>query len=111
MSELPITKPRLLIVAGPNGSGKTSLTGQGLRHQWFEGCLYINPDQIARDEFGDWNSPEAVLKAVRVAESRRPRAIGQRQSLAFETVLSTPEKPNGQRRFCSATAASALIPP
>lgn len=80
------------MVAGPNGSGKTSLTEQGLRHEWFEECLYINPDQIARDEFGDWNSPEAVLKAVREAEKRRHEALGRRSSLAFETVLSTTEK-------------------
>ena len=30
-------------------SGKTSVTEQGLRHEWFQGCLYINPDNLARD--------------------------------------------------------------
>ena len=51
-------KPKLLIVAGPNGSGKTSVTSKILKHSWIEGCEYINPDNIARDVFGDWNSPE-----------------------------------------------------
>jgi len=37
-------KPKLLIVAGPNGSGKTSVTGKILKHEWIEGCEYINPD-------------------------------------------------------------------
>ena len=61
-------KPRLIIVAGPNGSGKTSITEKMLRHTWMEGCVYVNPDYIARDEFGDWNSPDAVLKAAKRAE-------------------------------------------
>ncbi|MDR3093675.1 MAG: hypothetical protein LBU62_03395 [Bacteroidales bacterium] len=54
-------KPKLLIIAGPNGSGKTSVTGKILKHEWVEGCEYINPDFIARDKFGDWNSKETVM--------------------------------------------------
>lgn len=60
-------KPKLIIIAGPNGSGKTSVTWEILEHQWIEGCIYINPDNIARDDFGDWNSPDAVLKAAKKA--------------------------------------------
>ena len=51
----PPSKPRLIVVAGPNGAGKTSITEQLLRHEWMGGCVYVNPDFIARDEFGDWN--------------------------------------------------------
>ncbi|MDR0328872.1 MAG: hypothetical protein LBI05_11310, partial [Planctomycetaceae bacterium] len=51
-------KSKLLIIAGPNGSGKTSVTSKILKHEWIEGCEYINPDNIARDVFGDWNSPD-----------------------------------------------------
>jgi predicted ABC-type ATPase len=85
-------RPALLIVAGPNGSGKTSVTGRILKHEWIEGCEYINPDAIALDRFGDWNSPEAVLKAARYASERRERCLAEGRSLIFETVLSAPDK-------------------
>lgn len=41
-------RPTLIIIAGPNGSGKTTITEQLLSHEWGEDCHYINPDQIAR---------------------------------------------------------------
>ncbi len=85
-------RPRLLIVAGPNGAGKTTLTERGLRHVWFDGCEYINPDLIARDDFGDWNSPDAVQKAMKEAARRRGLALDERRDLAFETVFSAPDK-------------------
>ena len=85
-------KPKLLIVAGPNGSGKTSVTSRILKHEWIEGCEYINPDIIARDVFGDWNSPEAIMKAVRHAADMRETCIANERSLIFETVLSAPDK-------------------
>ena len=85
-------KPKLLIVAGPNGSGKTSVTDKILKHKWIEGCEYINPDNIAKDVFGDWNSPDAVMKAVHYAANAREECIANEQSLIFETVLSAPDK-------------------
>ena len=59
-------KPELIIIAGPNGSGKTSVTQKFLHHEWAEGTIYINPDQVAKDIFGDWNDSSAVLKAANV---------------------------------------------
>jgi len=85
-------KPRLIVVAGPNGAGKTSITEQLLRHEWMGGCEYVNPDFIARDEFGDWNAPEAVKKAAIRAEEVRELCVKEGRSLAFETVLSMPDK-------------------
>jgi predicted ABC-type ATPase len=85
-------KPRLIIVAGPNGAGKTSITEQLLMHQWMRGCVYINPDLIARDEFGDWNCRDNVLKAARRAEEIRETCLRDGASIAFETVLSTQNK-------------------
>ena len=41
-------KPELIVIAGPNGSGKTSITQQFLYHEWAEGTLYINPDQAIK---------------------------------------------------------------
>lgn len=43
----------MIVIAGPNGSGKTSVTQKFLHHEWAEGTLYINPDEIAKDVFGD----------------------------------------------------------
>ena len=60
-------RPTLCIVAGPNGSGKTSATIQLLHNEWAENSIYINPDNIAQEQFGDWNSPSAVLKAAELA--------------------------------------------
>lgn len=60
-------KPTLCIVAGPNGSGKTTTTVQLLNNEWAADSIYINPDNMAQDIFGDWNSPEAVLKAAEEA--------------------------------------------
>lgn len=96
MAELK--KPKLIIIAGPNGSGKTSVTGKILKHQWIDGCEYINPDNIARDVFGDWNSPDAVMQAILYAAERRETCITERRSLIFETVLSAPDKVSFVRR-------------
>lgn len=85
-------KQRLIVVAGPNGAGKTSITEQLLRHEWMGGCEYINPDYIARDEFGDWNAPDAVRQAALRAAERRESCLREGRSLAFETVLSMPDK-------------------
>ena len=85
-------KPKLLVIAGPNGSGKTFVTGKILKHVWIEGCEYINPDNIARDMFGDWNSPEAIIKAAQYAAGLRENCIENSQSLIFETVLSAEDK-------------------
>jgi len=85
-------RPKLLIIAGPNGAGKTTVTGQILKHEWVEGCEYINPDFIAQDKFGDWNSPEMVLKAVQFAEKWREDCLENGRSLIFETVLSASDK-------------------
>ncbi len=62
--------PVLLVVAGPNGAGKTTVTTRLRKDRWSEGVEYLNPDDIARDRFGDCAH----------------------EGIAFETVLSTPEK-------------------
>lgn len=85
-------KPVLNIIAGPNGSGKTTITTQLLQHEWGENCTYINPDQIAKDVYGDWNSDDAVLKAAKYASSLRYRLLEEKKDIAFETVLSSKEK-------------------
>lgn len=85
-------RPTLCVVAGPNGSGKTSTTIQLLQNEWSESSLYINPDNIAQEQFGDWNSSEAVLKAAEVATKLRYECLEQRRDFVFETVFSSEEK-------------------
>ena len=90
-------KPVLAVIAGPNGSGKTTITEELLRHRWLEGCAYINPDNIAQD-LGDWNDPVLIKQAADQADDLREGYLRQRQSLAFETVFSSPGKLDFVRR-------------
>jgi predicted ABC-type ATPase len=89
---MTMKKPTLIIIAGPNGSGKTSITHKVLQHEWLEDCVYINPDDIARDTFGDWNAPEAVMQAAVLSTQMREDCIAEGKSLIFETVFSAPDK-------------------
>ena len=85
-------KPVLIVIAGPNGSGKTSVTSKILQHEWMEDSVYINPDIVAQERFGDWNSMEAIKKAVVYCEEWREKCLAERKSLIFETVLSAKDK-------------------
>lgn len=85
-------RPTLCIVAGPNGSGKTSTTLRLLANEWTADSLYINPDNIAQEQFGDWNSPEAILKAAQQATQQRYECLEQGRDFVFETVFSSAEK-------------------
>lgn len=91
-------KPVLIVIAGPNGSGKTTITSKILHHEWMEDAVYINPDIVAQEKFGDWNSTEAVMKSVRYCEELREQCIKTSKSLIFETVLSAEGKINFLKR-------------
>jgi predicted ABC-type ATPase len=84
--------PVLLVIAGPNGAGKTTVTVKLRTDKWSDDVEYLNPDDIARDRFGDWNSPAAVLEAARWTTARREELLGRREGIAFETVFSTKDK-------------------
>lgn len=85
-------KPEMIIIAGPNGSGKTSVTKRFLHHEWAAGTLYINPDEIANDVFGDWNSHDSILKAANYSSELREKCLKERKSFVFETVMSADDK-------------------
>ncbi len=85
-------KPALLVIAGPNGAGKTTVTSRLREEHWSEGVEYLNADDVARDRFGDWNSPTAVMDAARWTTARREELLAARAGLAFETVFSAPDK-------------------
>lgn len=82
----------MCVVAGPNGSGKTTTTELLLANEWGANSLYINPDNIAEQEFGGWNNPEAVLKAAQRATEMRYQCLDERRDFVFETVFSSAEK-------------------
>lgn len=77
-------KPVLIVIAGPNGSGKTSVTSKILQHEWMEDSVYINPDIVAQEKFGDWNSMEAIKKAVVYCEEWREKCLVERKSLILK---------------------------
>ncbi len=91
-------KPVLIVIAGPNGSGKTSVTFKLLHHEWMEDAIYVNPDIVAQEKFGDWNSPEAIMQSVKYCEELREKCLREKHSLIFETVLSIEDKVDFIRR-------------
>lgn len=54
--------------------------------------MYINPDNIAQEKFGDWNSADAVLKAAEYATELRYKCLCEKRDFVFETVFSSDEK-------------------
>ena len=77
--------PKLIVVAGPNGAGKTTITEKLLRHEWMDDCVYINPDIIAQEKFGGWNSQEAIIKAANHSQKMFHRFRSFRR-LSFDTT-------------------------
>lgn len=83
--------PRLRLVAGPNGSGKTSLTRQLLQEYDLKLGQYINPDDIALQlapEIAD--DTERALAAQKVAKIQRNICVANGNSLTYESVMSHP---------------------
>jgi len=60
--------------------------------KWSDDVEYLNPDDVARERFGDWNSPQASLDAARWTSARREELLAARAGIAFETVFSTDDK-------------------
>lgn len=85
-------RPILIVIAGPNGSGKTTITSKIVHHEWMEDAVYVNPDQVAQERFGDWNSQTAVLQAAQYCNQLREDCLKSGKSLIFETVLSSEGK-------------------
>ncbi len=82
----------MIVIAGPNGSGKTSVTSKILHHKWLEDSEYINPDNVARDIFGNWNDRDSILKAANYCNEWREKCLIEKKSHIFETVMSAADK-------------------
>ncbi len=87
-----IVKPPLLVIAGPNGAGKTTVTVELRRDRWSDGVEYLNPDDVAQERFGGWNSASAVMEAAKWVTARREELLAAHEGLAFETVFSAGDK-------------------
>lgn len=85
-------RPVLIVIAGPNGSGKTTITAKILHHEWLEDSEYINPDFVARDKYGDWNNQDAILQAANFCNAWRENCLNEKKSHIFETVMSADDK-------------------
>lgn len=55
---MEVLRTTLCVVAGPNGSGKTTTTELLLANEWGANSLYINPDNIA--EHDRWQPCQTV---------------------------------------------------
>lgn len=86
-------KPVLCVVAGPNGSGKTTFTEELFPYakKHWNVHIAINPDSIALTQFGGYTD-DAYREAVITAQALREKYIRQGTSFLFETVFSSDEK-------------------
>jgi predicted ABC-type ATPase len=85
--------PRLWIVAGPNGSGKTSLYDNADIEDFGRSVWIINPDALSKRicEIERLEPLAANLEAVRRIERWLYASIEVHQTVGVEPVLSTPK--------------------
>ncbi len=93
MSPTTNDAPRLWIVAGPNGSGKTSIYDNADIEDFGRSVWIINPDALAKliRDIERLELLPANLEAVRRIEQWLYSSIEAYQTVGVETVLSTPK--------------------
>lgn len=93
MSPKIIDAPRLWIVAGPNGSGKTSLYDNADIEDFGRSVWIINPDALSQRicDIERLDLLAANLEAVRRIERWLYASVEAHQTVGVETVLSTPK--------------------
>jgi len=83
----PEAPPRITVLAGTNGAGKSSIGGAMLRQA---GGAYFNPDEAARrflEVDPSLGQREANSRAWREGKRLLEKAIEERKSFSFETTL------------------------
>jgi predicted ABC-type ATPase len=88
-----LESPRLWIVAGPNGSGKTSLYDNADIEDFGRSVWIINPDVLSQriSDIERLDLLAANLEAVSRIERWLYASIEAHQTIGVETVLSTPK--------------------
>ena len=81
-----MSRPRILVLAGVNGAGKSSVGGDALRRA---GRTWFNPDDYARDLLAtsECSPTEANAEAWQEGMRRLEIALAEKRSHAFETTL------------------------
>lgn len=79
-------RPRALIIAGPNGSGKTTFAGRFLTGEWASET-FINADLIAAG-IAPFKPEDAAVKAMRLMAEMMHSYVKARKDFAVESTLS-----------------------
>lgn len=80
-------QPIFVILAGPNGSGKTTFAHEIFSKE-IESGLFVNADEIAKS-IESQNIEATDIEAGRKALALRNKLLADRKSFVFETTLAT----------------------
>ena len=81
----------LCIVAGPNGSGKTTATRSLPSHVWLEGAFTSIPTTLPKKNSAVGTRLRLSKKAAECATEMRYACFGNGMNFVFETVFSSGE--------------------
>lgn len=81
-------KPHLVVIAGPNGSGKTTVMRRMVDLSWFPGACVIDPDAVAAALPGGFRETGNAARAALAAGRHRYHALAARQDILWETVFA-----------------------